>query len=73
MHFNNEFQRIQHIAGLLKKNAYRFFETSFTVYNEYFKNSNLWPWKTHKKVFAALNNQYETQNFARTAAIKFNN
>jgi hypothetical protein len=73
MHFNNEFQRIQHIAGLLKENAYRFFEASFIVYNEYPKNPNFWPWKTYKKVFAAFNNQYETQDFARTAAMKFNN
>jgi hypothetical protein len=73
MHFNNEFQRIQHIAGLLKKDAYRLFEASFTIYNEHPKNPNLWPWKTHEKIFAAFNNQYETQDFARTAAMKFNN
>jgi hypothetical protein len=73
MHFNDEFQQIQHVAGLLKKNAYRLFGASFTVYNEYSKNSNLWPWKTRKKVFAAFNNQYETQDLARTAAIKFDN
>jgi hypothetical protein len=73
MHFDDEFQRIQHIAGLLKGNAYRFFETSFIVYNEHPKNPNFWPWKTHEKVFAAFNNQYETQDFARTAAIKFDN
>jgi hypothetical protein len=73
MHFNNEFQRIQHIAGLLEENAYRLFEASFTIYNEHPKTPNFWPWKTHKKIFTAFNNQYETQDFARTAAIKFDN
>jgi hypothetical protein len=43
MHFNNEFQRIQHIVGLLKKDVYRFFEASFTIYNEHPKNPNFWP------------------------------
>jgi hypothetical protein len=43
------------------------------MYNKHPKNPNLWPWKTHEKVFAAFNNQYETQNLARTAAMKFDN
>jgi hypothetical protein len=34
-------QQIQHIAGLLKGDVYRFFKPSFIIYNEYFKKFDL--------------------------------
>jgi bacterioferritin (cytochrome b1) len=40
-HFATEFRKIQHIAGLFKKNAYRLFEPQLYFYNEHPYNSEL--------------------------------
>jgi hypothetical protein len=41
-HFATEFRKIQHIAGLLKRNAYRLFEPQLHLYNKHPYDSEFW-------------------------------
>jgi hypothetical protein len=72
-HFTIESRKIQHIAGLLKKDAYRLFELQLYFYNEHFHDPELWHWKTYTFLFYDLNLQYKTHDFTRAAAIEFDN
>jgi hypothetical protein len=41
-HFATEFRKIQHIAGLLKEDAYRLFEPQLHLYNEHLYDPEFW-------------------------------
>jgi hypothetical protein len=72
-HFATEFRKIQHIAGLLKGDAYRLFEPQLHLYNEHPHDPELWHWKTYTSLLHDLNLQYETHDLTRAAAIEFDN
>jgi hypothetical protein len=54
-HFAIEFRKIQHIAGLFKKNAYRLFEPQLHFYNKHPYDFEFWYWKTYIFLFYDLN------------------
>ena len=71
--FNTEFRRIQHIAGLLKDDAYDLFRIHFETITDDPLDPSKWHWQTHVDVFKTLNDQYATLDLSRQAGIDFDN
>lgn len=71
--FNTEFRRIQHIATLLKDDAYDIHQENFETITENPTDPSRWHWQTHKSVFKTLNDQYATLDLSRQAGIDFDN
>jgi len=71
--FNTEFRRIQHIASLLKDDAYDILREQFETITDNSTDPSKWHWQTHQEVFSTLNDQYATLNLSRQAAIDFDN
>jgi hypothetical protein len=71
--FNTEFRRIQHIATLLKDDAYDIHQENFETVTENPTDPSRWHWQTHKSVFKTLNDQYATLDLSRQAGIDFDN
>jgi hypothetical protein len=71
--FNTEYRRIQHVASLLKGDAYDLFRDSFETVTQNPTDVSQWAWKTHTEVFTTLNNQYATLDLSRQARIDFDN
>jgi hypothetical protein len=71
--FNTEFRRIQHIASLLKDDAYDILREHFETITDYPADPSRWYWQTYQDVFRTLNDQYATFNLSRQAGIDFDN
>jgi hypothetical protein len=71
--FNTEFRRIQHIAGLLKDDAYDLFRIHFETITDDPLDPSKWHWQAHVDVFKTLNDQYATLDLSRQAGIDFDN
>jgi hypothetical protein len=71
--FNTEFRRIQHIASLLKDDAYDIHQENFETVTDNPTDPSRWHWQTHKDVFKTLNDQYATLDLSRQAGIDFDN
>jgi hypothetical protein len=71
--FNTEFHRIQHIASLLKDDAYDIHQENFETVTDNPTDQSRWHWQTHKDVFKTLNDQYATLYLSRQAGIDFDN
>jgi hypothetical protein len=69
--FNTEYLRIQHIASLLKDDAYDNHREHFETITLNEGDPSQWYWQTSRDVFAELNNQYETLDLSRQANIDF--
>jgi hypothetical protein len=71
--FNTEYRRIQHIAGLLKDDAYDMLREHFETITQNPTDPARWHWQTYQDVFKTLNDQYETLDLSRQAGIDFDN
>jgi hypothetical protein len=71
--FNTEFRRIQHIASLLKDDAYDILREHFETITDNPTDPSKWHWQTHQDVFKTLNDQYATLDLSRQAGIDFDN
>jgi hypothetical protein len=71
--FNTEFRRIQHMAGLLKDDAYDLFRIHFETITDDPLDPSKWYWQSHVDVFKTLNDQYATLDLSRQAGIDFDN
>jgi hypothetical protein len=69
--FNTEYLRIQHIASVLKDDAYDNHREHFETITLNEENPSKWYWQTSRDVYAELNNQYETLDLSRQANIDF--
>ena len=71
--FTSEYRRIQHIASLLKEDAYDIYRENFETITDNPTDVSHWHWKTYQEVFTTLDNQYATLNLSRQAGIDFDN
>jgi hypothetical protein len=71
--FNTEFRRIQHIAGLLKEDAYDIYRERFETITDNAADPSKWYWQTYQSVFKTLNDRYATLDLSRQAGIDFDN
>ena len=71
--FNTEFRRIQHVASLLKDDAYDIHREYFETVTDNATDPSRWHWQTYQDVFKTLNDQYATLNLSRQAGIDFDN
>ena len=71
--FNDEQQKILHIASLLTGDAYEFHRTDFDTITANPTAADNWHWKTAAEVFKSLSTQFETMDLAQQASQKFDN
>ena len=71
--FTSEYRRIQHIASLLKDDAYDAHRENFETITDNPTDASHWHWKTYREVFTTLDNQYATLDLSRQAGIDFDN
>ena len=71
--FHSDFRRIQHIASLLKDDAYDIHREQFETITENPDDPSQWHWHTHQDVFKTLNEQYSTLDLSRQATIDLDN
>lgn len=71
--FEQEYNRIQYIAGLLSGQAYELHREDFDAITSNRANTELWRWKTAEQVLKTLNTEYETLDLSRQAAQDFDN
>ena len=71
--FNTEFRRIQHIASLLKDNAYDTLREHFETITSNPTDPSKWHWQIHRDVLKILNDQHAIFNLSRQVGIDFDN